>query len=149
MASAPAKVATIPIALRASPGFLVGKAAQQAAELAEQALRPLELKARHYGVLVALHEFGPRSQHELGQALRIDRTTMVAIVDHLERLGFVQRGQHPADRRAHRVALTTTGQAALAQARGVMTQADVALVGRLSAADRARLVALLRRLTSS
>jgi DNA-binding MarR family transcriptional regulator len=71
---------------------------------------------------------------------------MVAIVDHLERLGFVERGLHPADRRAHRVRLTAAGQAALEHARGGMAEADAALVGRLSGADRARLVALLQTL---
>ena len=146
MPQAAAEVRTIPHALRASPGFLLGKAAQQGAELAERALGSLELKARHYGVLVSLQELGPLSQHQLGQVLRIDRTTMVAVVDHLERLGLVCRSLHPGDRRAYQVQLTAAGQAAVEQARRAMTGADAALVGRLSAEERARLVRLLRKL---
>jgi DNA-binding MarR family transcriptional regulator len=114
--------------------------------LVERALEPLQLKARHYGVLVALDELGPRSQHELGQVLRIDRTTMVAIVDHLERLGFVARRPQPDDRRSYQVQLTTAGSAALARARGAVAAADASLVERLSAPERLRLVRLLRKL---
>lgn len=146
MAPAPADVQSVPQALRASPGFLLGKAAQQGAELAERALRPLELKARHYGVLVSLQDRGPLAQHELGQLLRIDRTTMVAVVDHLERLGFVLRGLHPVDRRTYQVQLTAAGQSALEQARGAMADADTALVDRLSAQEGAQLVTLLHKL---
>ena len=118
MAPAPADLRTLSQGLRASPGFLPGEAAQRGAELVEQALSPLALKARHYGVLVALQDLGSLSQHELGQLLRIDRTTMVAVVDHLERQGFVLRGLHPVDRRTHQVQLTAAGQAALEQAGG-------------------------------
>jgi MarR family transcriptional regulator, lower aerobic nicotinate degradation pathway regulator len=146
MAPASTDLQRVPHALRASPGFLLGKAAQQGAELAERALRPLALKARHYGVLVTLRDHGPLAQHELGQLLRIDRTTMVAVVDHLERLGFVRRGLQPADRRTYQVQLTTAGQAALAQAYGAITGADAALVARLSAQERAQLVMLLHKL---
>lgn len=143
---APADVRTVPQALRASPGFLLGKAAQRGTELVEQALRPLALKARHYGVLVSLQDLGPHSQHELGQLLRIDRTTMVAVVDHLEQQGFVLRSFHPVDRRTYQIQLTAAGQATLEQARGAIAGADTALVGRLSAEERTLLVTLLRKL---
>ena len=146
MAPTPADLQQVPEALRASPGFLLGKAAQQGAELAERALQPLALKARHYGVLVSLQDLGPLSQHELGQLLRIDRTTMVAVVDHLERLGFVRRGVHPVDRRTYQVQLTAAGQAVVEQARGATASADAVLVARLSGEERAHLVTLLHKL---
>ena len=146
MPPAPADLQRVPGALRASPGFLLGKAAQQGAELAERALQPLALKVRHYGVLVALQDRGPLSQHELGQLLRIDRTTMVAVVDHLERLGFVLRGLHPVDRRTYQVQLTAAGQAAVEQARGAIAGADAALVNHLSAQEGAHLLRLLQKL---
>jgi MarR family transcriptional regulator, lower aerobic nicotinate degradation pathway regulator len=146
MAPALADARAVPRALRASPGFLLSKAAQRAAELAEQSLKPLALKTRHYGVLVALQELGPLSQHELGQLLRIDRTTMVAVVDHLERLGCVRRGLQPGDRRAYQVQLTPAGQAALDQARSTLAVADAELVDRLSPDERSALLALLGKL---
>jgi DNA-binding MarR family transcriptional regulator len=146
MVVSPTDLHQIPRALRTSPGFLLGKAAQHGAELAERALQPLQLKGRHYGVLVSLQDLGPLSQHELGQLLRIDRTTMVAVVDHLERLGFVQRGLHPLDRRTHQVQLTAAGQAVLEQARSATAAADVSLIDGLSAHEGAQLVKLLQKL---
>jgi DNA-binding MarR family transcriptional regulator len=131
--------------LRDSPGFLLGKADQHGAELAERALEPLELKARHFGALVSL-QAGPLSQQELGQLLRIDRTTMMAVVDHLEQLGFVVRSPDPADRRAYQVRMTAAGEAGLEQAGSAIVDADNALVGRLSARERTHLVTLLRKL---
>ena len=145
----PADLQTVPELLRTSPGFLLGKAAQRGAELVERALAPLNLKARHYGVLAALDELGPRAQHQLGQLLRIDRTTMVAVVDHLERLGFAERTTDPQDRRAAQVRITRAGQVALDLARGTVHAADAALVSRLSSAQREHLVVLLEKLVES
>lgn len=138
--------APVPDALRRSTGFLLGKAAQLGAELVEDALQPLGLKARHYGVLVALQELGPSSQHALGQVLRIDRTTMVATIDHLEKLGYVHRTPHPSDRRSNQVKSTPAGTAVLKTVRKAVAAADEALVSRLSARQRSQLLDLLRQL---
>jgi DNA-binding MarR family transcriptional regulator len=132
--------------LRSSPGFLLGKAAQLGADLVERALQPLQLKARHYGVLIALQELGAMSQQELGHVLRIDRTTMVAVIDYLERLGAVRRVVDPVDRRSHLIHLTAQGTAALKRARQLVTAADDELVQGLSAREREQLIDLLQRL---
>jgi DNA-binding MarR family transcriptional regulator len=136
----------IPDALWTSNGFLLAKAAQHGIDLAEAALAPLDLKARHYGVLVALDAHQPASQHQLSQILRIDRTTMVAIVDHLETRGLVERGLNPTDRRTHRVRLTSAGHTAMQQARTALAHADAELVDRLSADEQAQLTTLLHKL---
>jgi DNA-binding MarR family transcriptional regulator len=136
----------IPQALSGSPGFLLGKAAQRGAELVEQALHSLQLKARHYGVLVALQDIGPLSQQELGRLLRIDRTTMVALIDDLETLGLVQRDVDSEDRRAYQIQLTARGKAALKRACSAVSAADDQLVAPLTIRERDQLVLNLRRL---
>ena len=141
----PTERSSFPRALVGSPGFLLGKAAQLGAELAEEALRTLNLKARHYGALVALDESNALSQHAMSQLLRIDRTTMVAVVDHLERLGLVQRASDPTDRRAYQVQLTPGGTQALAESRQAMLAADRTLVEQLSAEERRQLIELLSK----
>jgi DNA-binding PadR family transcriptional regulator len=45
-------------------------------------------------------------------ALRIDRTTMVALLDDLEAKGYVARQRHPHDRRAFLVHRTDSGRLA-------------------------------------
>jgi DNA-binding MarR family transcriptional regulator len=86
------------------------------------------------------------SQQELGHVLRIDRTTMVAVIDHLERLGAVRRAVDPVDRRSHQVQLTVQGTAALNRARQLVTAADDELVQGLLAREREQLIDLLQRL---
>jgi DNA-binding MarR family transcriptional regulator len=46
----------------------------------------------------------------LGSALGVDRTTVVALVDHLERKKLVRRERSLDDRRAYAVTLTTKGR---------------------------------------
>lgn len=136
----------LPESLRRSIGFMLSKAAQRAIEMSEEALRPLGIRSRHYGVLAALAEAGPLSQQRLGEWLRIDRTTMVGILDDLERLGFAQRHPDPADRRAYAVQLTSPGEAALARARAILAAVDSELVAQLSEEERRRLHELLSQI---
>jgi MarR family transcriptional regulator, lower aerobic nicotinate degradation pathway regulator len=138
-----------PAALMMSTAFLLGRAARVASDLVAGVLAPIGLHARHYAVLMALAEGGPSSQHRLGRWLSIDRTTMVAAVDELERLGLVIRKPDPADRRAYRVELTGRGRGALVRATGAVARAEAALQAALTPDDVAQLRALLARLTPS
>ncbi len=146
MAELETPTAALPTALTASTGFLLSKAAQRAAADVEAALQPLGLRTRHYGALAALHEAGPLSQQRLGEWLRVDRTTMVAVVDDLERQGLVVRRRQATDRRAYALELTPAGTALLAQAREVIGAAEARALAALAAPERAQLHALLERL---
>jgi DNA-binding MarR family transcriptional regulator len=133
----------LPAALAASAGFVLSKAAQRAATLAAAALRPYGLKPRHYGVLVLLSERGPQRQQRIGDTLQIDRTTMAAIADDLERLGWAVRQPDPRNRRAHALHLTATGVQVLSQLGGVVRAADEALLAPLGESERRQLYRLL------
>jgi DNA-binding MarR family transcriptional regulator len=50
---------------------------------------------------------------ELAERLGVDTPTVTRKVQQLERLGFVVRTEDPADRRAHRIALTVSGRRSL------------------------------------
>jgi DNA-binding MarR family transcriptional regulator len=134
-----------PAALTASTVFLAGQAARLASGLLGSALAPLGLRPRHYGVLMALAEGGPSSQHALGRWLGIDRTTMVSAVDDLERLALVVRKPDPADRRAYRVELTGRGRTTLVRAAGAVAETERALLIALTVDEQAQLQRLLRR----
>jgi DNA-binding MarR family transcriptional regulator len=138
-----------PAALMTSTAFLLGRAARAASELVAGVLAPIGLHTRHYGVLMALAEGGPSSQHRLGRWLGIDRTTMVAAVDELERLGLVVRKPDPADRRAYRVELTGRGRGALVRAAGAVARAEATLQATLTTDEAHQLRALLTRLAPS
>jgi len=130
----------------ASTIMLAGRISRLATDLLAAALAPLGLRARHYGILMSLAEHGPASQQSLGRSLLIDRTTMVSIVDDLERLGLVIRATDPDDRRAYRVELTGRGRTSLVRATGAVARAERSLLAGLSAEDQASLRTFLRQI---
>jgi DNA-binding MarR family transcriptional regulator len=78
--------------------------------------------------------------------LRVDRTTMVAVVDELERQELVVRRRLASDRRGYARELTSAGAALLARGREVIAEAETRALGALTVAERRRLHALLARL---
>src|SRR5215469_10428787 len=91
-------VRTLPRHFQTSIGFLLNKAAQILLDEFESGLRPFKLNAREFGVLLFIDENGGQSQQQIATSLWIDRTTMVAIIDNLERAGYVVRVRDPQDR---------------------------------------------------
>jgi DNA-binding MarR family transcriptional regulator len=89
---------------------------------------------------------GPFSQQRLGQRQGIDRTTMVAVVDELESLGYVERRRDPRDRRAYSLHATAKGRRVLQRAGEATERAEHEFLGPLTEADRRRLKQMLRTL---
>ena len=126
--------------------FLLFRAAQASLVLANQMLASVGLCARQAGILTMVTELGPMTQTGLGQALGVDRTTMVALLDDLEIKGYVQRHRHPGDRRAYLIQPTQAGRTAKAQAVRILDQQQEAFLAGLTRAERGQLAALLKRL---
>ena len=146
--AAPAPLPALPDVLTASTAFLLRQSARRAAACLSEALAPLSLHTRHYGILLALAEDGPSSQSRLGKRLGIDRTTMVSSVDELEKLGYLARKPDPNDRRANRVELTGRGRGRLVRATGAIAAAERQLLSGLSADEISTLRSLLTRLAN-
>lgn len=70
---------------------------------------------------------GEYTQTQIADALGIDKTTMVAITDKLEKEGLAERMPAPADRRARIIAVTDRGRALLGKSEEVVDRvhADV------------------------
>ncbi len=126
--------------------FRLYRAAETAGRLGNESLEPLGISARHYGVLTLLADRAPRPQHELGAMLRIDRSTMVRLIDELEAKGLVERGRDPADRRAYAIQPTSAGRALQAQAAALQAACDVRYLQPLTPAEREHLFQLLLKL---
>ena len=86
------------------------------------------------------------TQKALGDALRIDRTTMVALIDDLEGKGYVTRQRHPHDRRAFLVHPTGAGRGAKTAAIQILDEQQRRYLAPLTPAERQQLGALLKRL---
>ena len=141
-----AEPATLPPSMRDRVPFLLYRAAEESHALANQMLAAMALSARQAGILTMVTELEPMTQKALGAALRIDRTTMVALLDDLEDKGFVVRQRHPGDRRAFLVHPTGSGRAAKAAAVQILDEQQRRFLAPLTPAERSQLAALLTRL---
>jgi DNA-binding MarR family transcriptional regulator len=139
----------MPDALAERLGPLLGRAHDAHRRHALQALAPLGLSVKAVGAMTVLEAEGPLSQRRLAERQGIDRTTMVAVVDELERLGAVERRRDPGDRRANALLLTAGGKRLLARARTAVAGAEEAFLAPLPQAEQERLRKALRTLVEA
>jgi len=124
-------------------GMLLATAHQHARRVLDRALGHLGIQTRHFGVLAALDRHGPVSQRELSSLLDLDKSTMVRIMDELERHGLAVRNRDARDRRAYAIELTPRGRATVRASGEAAARAAARLFGGLAPTDRERLVAML------
>ncbi|UQU61755.1 MarR family transcriptional regulator [Couchioplanes caeruleus] len=113
-------------------GQLLRLAHQRAARTFAEALAPLEIDGRLFGVLSAIARLGPATQAQLVTALDTDKSAMLRTVDDLEQRGFVERQPVPGDRRARIIALTDRGRRCLGEAEEIARSAAASMFGSLS-----------------
>jgi MarR family transcriptional regulator, lower aerobic nicotinate degradation pathway regulator len=122
------------------------RAAEEFHALANAMLSVLGLAARQVGILTIVCETGPMTQKALGDALRIDRTTMVSLIDDLEKKQLVRRLRHPTDRRAFLIEPTKQGRSAKAKAIRILDRQQEEFLSPLDSDERHQLGELLQRL---
>jgi len=103
------------------------------------------LRPRHIIALRLLHEGGPMPQHALGEALSLDPSNVVGLLNELEDRGLVARRRDPADRRRHIVEVSAEGAANLAAVDAQLNLVEDDLFKALSPEERSTLRALLLR----
>jgi DNA-binding MarR family transcriptional regulator len=136
----------LPPSMRNRVPFLIYRAAEESHALANDMLAGTGLSARQVGILTLVTERAPMTQKALSDALRIDRTTMVALLDDLEHTGYVERQRHPRDRRAFLVHPTEPGRTAKVAAVRILDDQQRRFLAPLTPAERRQLAALLTRL---
>jgi DNA-binding MarR family transcriptional regulator len=99
-----------------------------------------------FGVLTLIGANPGLTQSALARAVGIERSTMVAVIDGLEDRGFVERRPSPVDRRSYALVLSPPGEALLADLKVRVQAHDDKATANLDAAEKATLMALLRRL---
>ena len=115
----------------------------------EDAVAPLGLRARHLVALTYLEDHGPSAQQTLIEALGLDASNLVALLNELEDAGLIVRRRDRADRRRGIIELSPDGERMLlagrSRARGGRRRDTAAL----SAEERATLNELLARAGAS
>ena len=122
--------------------FLLRKATQKVSGMAEAVLGPHGLTMRHFGVLSAVEAEPGLNQRVLGEGLRIDRSTVVALADDLERAELLER-RRGVDRRTFSLHLTEHGKQRLAYFKELVAGVHTEFLAPLSPAEQAMLRDLL------
>src|ERR1700733_8713509 len=80
---------------------------------AEASMAPGGLRPRHLIALRLLSENGPTTQQGLAEALRLDPSNVVGLLNELEERELITRRREPSDRRRHIVELSASGETEL------------------------------------
>ena len=101
-----------------------------------------------YSVLAILGEGARATQSTIAEALMLDPSRLVALLDSLEQRELIARQRDPQDRRRHVVSITAAGEGELHRLRGMVRALEEEFFAPLDAADRAVLHELLSRLAA-
>jgi len=112
-------------------------------------LEPFELRMMTFTALTLVADNPGLSQSQLAEAMQVERPNLVVIVDELETRGLITRDRVPTDRRAYALRITADGARLLANATRAVAEHENHMMGRLSDAEEAALIATLNRIETS
>jgi DNA-binding MarR family transcriptional regulator len=104
------------------------------------------LRPASFSVLAVIAANPGSTQSAVSNALGLQRTNLVAIIDSLEQGGFARREPAKTDRRSHALHLTDQGQRLLARALKLQAEHERRILQKLGPGDSQSLLHLLTRL---
>ena len=132
--------------LAESPGHLLHRAQQFAAERFTKAMAGARLTQRQFAVLHATAQQEGLTQTDLVKATGIDRSTLAELVARMVKNGLLERQKLEGDARANAVKLSTEGRTLLEVATLGAMEADEAILSSLPKNKRASFLETLRRI---
>jgi DNA-binding MarR family transcriptional regulator len=129
-----------------SVGFLISQLGFFSSRRFTQALEPLGIGPRDFLLMRFVDAADGQSQQALAERLGIPPSRMVALVDHLEEMGLLERRPDPEDRRVRRLFLTRAGRSVLEKAGKIAIDYETQLCAGINRKEREQLIDLLQRL---
>ncbi|MVA25254.1 MarR family winged helix-turn-helix transcriptional regulator [Agrobacterium vitis] len=106
----------------------------------------LALTPKQFAVLELIDNNAGASQIDFAQSLRMDKATMMALINKLEGRGAVERRPSQVDRRRQELFVTEEGQRVLAAAKELRHGHEARFTERFSKDELAQLLSFLRRI---
>jgi len=126
-------------------GYHLRRAQVAAYQNFAELLADLNVSPGQVGVLVLVQSNPGINQTRVGNALGIDRSTLVAVIDRLEGRDLIARTPSPTDRRSHALMLTKAGERYLGDLLPRVRDHEGQIATRLSDKERSLLIDLLAR----
>jgi DNA-binding MarR family transcriptional regulator len=128
--------------------FLLAQVGAHAAKQFAARLAPLKLTPAHAGILRRLAGTTEMNQRTLAAQLGMHTSRMVGVVDEMESLGLVVRGNSTGDRRSYSLQVTPLGREKLKDISRVSQQHNEAMCAGLSEVERETLAEMLEGIAS-
>jgi MarR family transcriptional regulator, 2-MHQ and catechol-resistance regulon repressor len=125
------------------------KAQRALARQASKSIGQFDVGLSDFAILEILLHKGPLLVNEIGRRVELTSGAITSAVDRLETRGLVRRSTDDTDRRARVIHLTAEGKAYIQPIFAVHKQAMDDAASGLSAAERATLIELLKKLGTS
>ncbi|MCR9129272.1 MAG: MarR family winged helix-turn-helix transcriptional regulator [Alphaproteobacteria bacterium] len=132
--------------LAVSPGHLLHRAQQFAADRFSEATGGVEITQRQFAVLCAVHANEGLTQTQLVQATGIDRSTLAELVSRMASKGLLLREKAAGDARANAVRFTDDGRSLYGTVIAGAKAADEAILSALPKNKRASFAEALARI---
>jgi DNA-binding MarR family transcriptional regulator len=131
-----------------NPGFLTRRMHQICVSIFIEETKELDITPLQYGVMAAVLSQPGIDQIGVSEMVGLDRTTVLGIVDRLERKKFLVRKVDLQDRRVRRLHLTDAGRAKFAETQGATERQHKRLLAPLNPKERAAFLATAKKIVT-
>lgn len=117
-------------------GYTLSKISQSMNELFTERLSIYSIDAREYGILSVVYKTPKLTQKEIGIKMVVDRTTMMQLIDVLEKKKLINRESNPKDRRQNLITLTVKGREIVEKMWIEMEEVEKEVIGNMTLAQK-------------